>query len=227
MSELLERIVNRTRGPLSSLQPLAPPRFERGRPAQGAFGGPRGEILEPDTARPSRRKLRSPSKVVEPGASPAGGVPRRSSPADAGSTVSSPVPGAQPAFPSGSVGPRAEAPSTQESSKRFGERGSGASGGEESRRGGKPAEPSAPGAVATLAVPVAHARRTAERDPVQAAPPTPTAHEHAEVRPEITISIGHIEVRAAPAPPPPPSSRPSPRPQVSLADFLRQRDAHR
>lgn len=52
--------------------------------------------------------------------------------------------------------------------------------------------------------------------------PGPREHERAtrgEPQPKVTISIGHIEVRAAPAGPPAPSPTPF-RPQVSLAAFL-------
>jgi hypothetical protein len=238
VTTLLQRMVMRTRAPLSSAQPATRPFFAPGDPGL-ALGVPdRSEgsaeaFPASPTAGPATRRLTG-ERAPEP----------RSEDADREVSADASTPAR--ATPAGQRD-GAEWDRRQESGEAPGsaapldQTGAGTAGRDEVMSAATPGRDEIVSATATPpAVPVSPAGSTEPASPSSLAdqPPAPTAagrvrrrqpslrppaNEPAAAAPatalEVTISIGHIDVRAAP-PPAPARSRPAFRPRVTLDEFL-------
>ena len=221
MSTLIERMILRTRQPLSSLEPITPVRYALTTPGQQPDEAAITEIppaladvLRPSLSPPPHGSRRQNAVVSNRPVSPSVAAPRTASPRSVTPGEQDPDAGARDL--------RAALERTERLQDRENPGDSrpmpAAHGEGPNSRDNTAAGPTAP----ALPIPVPARLRTGDL----AEPPATTAasvdgtqdDEHAS-GPDITVTIGHIEVRAAPSVP----ARPAPppfRPQVSLTDFL-------
>jgi len=247
MSSVLERMIRRSRGPLSAAQPLIPPVYapvplagddggQSSRPPPGSYlpraGVPRavpsadappGDVPAAHSTRASWGDRLAPAAPTAADASPAASARGADSTRRAwAAEVTGPTGPAGAAGPAGPAGPA-------------GTTGSEGATGLEGPAGppradtAGPAEGLGPGAILELP-----ASWVADPGPAAHRPGLPPEGRRAELPspeagadPALTIMIGHIEIRAAPdARPRPERPRPDPpprqpfRPQVTLAEFL-------
>jgi hypothetical protein len=225
MSTLIERMIQRARAPLSSLEPIAPVRY-----------APTTSGQQPDEA--AFAELPSaPAEMTDHGRPT---PPRRSSSRNAllgeGQRGASPVPPGTASH--GSITPADLQPHSARRERRAGTSGTEGVLDQEALRDDE-RRPPTPGPFddADLHT-TTTAGRTAPTQPIAltarlrpadlagnagaaARPPVGgNASDEVARGPEITVTIGHIEVRAASAAPARPARTPF-RPQVSLADFLK------
>jgi len=244
MSSVLERMIRRSRGPLSAAQPLIPPVYAPV-PLAGDDGG-QPSRPPPGSDLPRAGVPRAvPSADAPPGDAPAAHSTRASwggrlAPAAPRAADASPVAPARragstrrawaaevigPTGPAGTAGPAGPAGSTGSE----GATGPEGPAGPPRADAAGPAEGLRPGAIVELP-----ASWVADPGPAAHRPGLPPERRRAELPspeagadPALTIMIGHIEVRSAPdARPRPERARPAPpprqpfRPQVTLAEFL-------
>ena len=226
MSTLIERMIQRTQAPLSSLEPIAPvmyaPTTSGQQPDEAAFAelpSAPAEMTDHGRPTPPRRSSRQnalpgegqhSASLVPPGPASHGSItPADLQPHSARQDRS--------AWPSGTEG------ALDQEAPRGNER--------------RPATPGPPHEDADLHA-TTTAGQTAPTQPIAATarlrpadlggnagaaarpPVAGNAPDEVARGPEITVTIGHIEVRAASAAPARPARTPF-RPQVSLADFLK------
>jgi hypothetical protein len=208
MSTVLQRMIERTRAPLSSLEPLAGPSFAplvQQWPGEGQAEAE--SVPDPITAVQGRPRG---AAIIEP-ARVAAAVPPEDRPG--------PHPSASASRPEPDPAPERAAAAQPE--RAVTQRPAGARVSTSDRSPTETGEPT--GVPATIAATAARIRPAPPTDSRQAPPPrsapprAPAAHDAADTGPTVTISIGHIEVRAAPASE---RSRPPVQPRVSLEEFL-------
>lgn len=244
MSSVLERMIRRSRGPLSAAQPLIPPVYAPV-PLAGDDGGQPSRPL-PGSDLPWAGVPRAvPRADAPPGDAPAAHSTRASwgdrlAPAAPRAADWTPVAPARRAGSTGRawaaelIGPTGPAGATGHAGA-AGTTGADGATGPEGPAGHPGADAAGPaegrGPAAILELP---ASWVADPGPAAHRPGLPPAGGRAELPspeaaagPALTITIGHIEVRAAPdARPRPERARPDPsprqpfRPQVTLAEFL-------
>jgi hypothetical protein len=218
MSTPLERMILRTRAPLSSLEPLAEPRYARAAQA----GSLPWEPQSPDPLSAGITEATAePGGAGDPGQGmgPAARWQPRARPharddIDAGD--------AQPRPTRAHSAPRSSAPPSAAPATRMG-RDSGESIVRDPGQMPGPQPGGQPVAVSVRVLPTSPPAPASAGRPAPQALQTPAGAE--ATPPEVTISIGHIEVRSPPAT----VQRPKPvfRPQVSLAEFLGRRQGGR
>lgn len=208
MSTVLQRMIERTRAPLSSLEPLAGPSF--GPLVQQRPGERQAEAESvPDPIAAVQKRPRD-APIIEPGRV-AAAAPREERPG--------PHPSASASRPESDPAPERAATAQPEQAVTHSPLGARVS--TTDRPPTATEEPT--GVPATIAAVAARIRPATPADSRQAPPPrsarprAPAAHDAADTRPTVTISIGHIEVRAARASE---RNRPPVQPRVSLEEFL-------
>jgi hypothetical protein len=243
MSELLERMIQRARGPLSSVEPLAKPRFAAVQLSGHAWADAAGLAGLADSAdeadalasgrdpspdrRPGARRRRPPARPTgdvagDDGSEPVAAVPAaaRAGPTRAMATPDRPPPGRSAAPGPPAVTWHAErdyfAPGPDPVAVPIGRTDRGP----HDVRERDIREELATAAAAAEPAPVPAWLLPARRNPGSPSPPG-QAGDLSGSGPTVTISIGHIEVRAAPAVEER-RVRPAFRPRVGLADFLGQ-----
>lgn len=244
-SGVLARMIQRSREPRSSLEPVIQPRFA---PRAGGFVPGADAALGADAApaEDSASAARPPG-LLPPDARPADAVPPEARPAGAlpAEALSPDVPARPPAAPAPEGAPPdalpAEAPVAVISGLPGTSRVAG-SGGRSAQHlpwvvtsapdeGLAPPDAGPPSRRARAASDGAGTARSVGREyrseqrSYRSAAGEP-GHQAGAGEPSVTITIGHIEVRAAPAPPraprpeAPQRPRPAFRPRTTLADFL-------
>jgi hypothetical protein len=236
VTTLLQRMVMRTRAPLSSAEPATRPLFAPGDPglALGVAGIPEvsaDAFAASPISGPATRPPLIGERVV-------GSQPGREISADASPPIRATPPGGRPGVERDRRQDAGEALGIAASLNQRGAATAASAGRDEGMSTAtaspptlpvsptdstepppqSPAErppesvdrPPAPADAADRVRPRQQFLRPPANDPVAAAPAT---------APQVTISIGHIDVRAAP-PPAPARSRPAFRPRVSLDEFL-------
>ena len=219
MSALLERMVQRTRGPLSTVEPVAPPPFGAGgAPASAGLAGEPEGFAEVTEASSEAVQTRASNRQAPRGR----GKRHRGVHAEARRplTLSHESDSERNPPSSGRPDPDpAPADAPPDATRAEVQRAT-------------PGEQSARTETKPAAEPIVVVARPAETEPEPfgAAPPRPAAEartgddEVPAPAPPVTISIGHIEVRAAPTPSAAPAPSPFRPPQVSLSDFLQQKE---
>jgi hypothetical protein len=243
-SSVLARMIQRSREPQSSLEPVIRPRFVPRAGVLAPAGDPAPDAPPPAALPPAARPPdASPPAARPPGASPPGRRPPAAAPLGALSP-DEPTPDALPSEPvtpralaAGEISDLPEAFRVPESPPQHSLWPVTAGPGEDdipSGDGLAPLDPVPPSRRTRAASSRPGASRAAGREHRREQPgPQPMAaladdpgHAGDAGEPSVTITIGHIEVRAVQAPPrpprpeTPPRPRPAFRPQTTLADFL-------